>query len=71
MALPRSNILHGEKCGDYVSQFFANDGLGYIGNHNSTDFCGYCQDSNDKNYHEERIGRSFSNRWFSLGLHSR
>lgn len=71
MVSPRPNILRGEKCGDYVSHFFDNDGLGYIGNHNITDFCDYCQYSNGNNYHEERIGQSFSNRWSSLGLHYR
>ncbi|KAI7893457.1 ABC-2 type transporter-domain-containing protein [Mucor mucedo] len=58
----------GQNCGDYMSEFFSDGGLGYIGNPNSTDYCDYCQYSTGNDYFESRIGWSFSNRWRNFGI---
>ncbi|CEP18981.1 hypothetical protein [Parasitella parasitica] len=58
----------GETCGDYMADFFADGGLGYIANPNSTDYCDYCQYSIGNDYYETNIGWSFSNRWRNFGL---
>ncbi|CAO3627721.1 unnamed protein product [Mucor fragilis] len=62
------NTPPGSTCGEYMSQYFADGGLGYLGNPNSTDLCDYCQYSTGNDYYEYRIGWSFSNRWRNFGL---
>ncbi|GAA5811509.1 hypothetical protein MFLAVUS_004946 [Mucor flavus] len=58
----------GQNCGDYMTEFFADGGLGYIGNPNSTDFCDYCQYTTGNDYYESRLGWSFDNRWRNFGI---
>jgi ABC-type multidrug transport system permease subunit len=58
----------GETCGSYMADFFADGGLGYIGNPNSTDMCDYCQYSLGNDYYESRIGWNFGNRWRNFGI---
>ncbi|CAO3625872.1 unnamed protein product [Mucor fragilis] len=58
----------GRNCGEYMADFFADGGLGYIGNPNGTDYCDYCQYSIGNDYYETNIGWSFSNRWRNFGL---
>jgi ABC-type multidrug transport system ATPase subunit/ABC-type multidrug transport system permease subunit len=58
----------GQTCGNYMSEFFADGGLGYIGNPNSTDYCDYCQYSISNEYYETRIGWSFADRWRDFGI---
>ena len=57
-----------QTCGDYMANFFADGGLGYVSNPNSTDYCDYCQYSVGNDYFETNIGWSFSNRWRNFGL---
>ncbi|OBZ88633.1 ABC transporter G family member 21 [Choanephora cucurbitarum] len=58
----------GQTCGQYMSEYFASGGLGYVTNPDSTDYCNYCQYSTGNEYYETRIGWSFSNRWRNFGI---
>ncbi|KAI9009372.1 ABC-2 type transporter-domain-containing protein [Phycomyces nitens] len=58
----------GQTCGQYMSEFFGNGGLGYIGNPDSTDLCDYCQYTAGNDFYEARIGWSFDNRWRDFGI---
>ncbi|RCH82250.1 hypothetical protein CU098_004602, partial [Rhizopus stolonifer] len=57
------NAPPGQTCQEYMSDFFASGGLGYLGNPNGTDVCNYCQYNTGGDFYEQRIGWSFSNRW--------
>ncbi|RCH99225.1 hypothetical protein CU098_000518, partial [Rhizopus stolonifer] len=58
----------GQTCSQYMSNFFADGGLGYITNPDSIELCNYCQYSIANDYYETRIGWSFANRWRNFGI---
>ncbi|KAI8095109.1 ABC-2 type transporter-domain-containing protein [Gilbertella persicaria] len=62
------NAPPGQTCQEYMSDFFASGGLGYLGNPNGTDVCNYCQYNTGGDFYEQRIGWSFSNRWRDFGI---
>ncbi|KAI8367388.1 ABC-2 type transporter-domain-containing protein [Choanephora cucurbitarum] len=62
------NVPPGQTCGQYMSDYFATGGVGYIGNPDATDVCHYCQYTTGSDFYEQRIGWSFSNRWRDFGI---
>ncbi|KAH8666459.1 ABC-2 type transporter [Xylariales sp. PMI_506] len=56
----------GETCGEYMSEFFAAGGAGYIVD-NATSACQYCAYKVGDQYYEA-LGFSFDNRWRDLGI---
>jgi ATP-binding cassette subfamily G (WHITE) protein 2 (SNQ2) len=56
----------GQTCGDYMQQFFANRGPGYLVN-NATDACAYCAYKVGDQFYEP-LGYSFDHRWRDLGI---
>ncbi|KAH8807222.1 ABC-2 type transporter [Xylogone sp. PMI_703] len=56
----------GQTCGEYMADFFAAGGPGYIVN-NQTSNCEYCAYSIGDQYYEP-LGLSFDNRWRDLGI---
>lgn len=56
----------GQNCGDYMQNYFAAGGLGYIVD-NSTSSCGYCAYKTGDEYYSQ-LGMSFDNRWRDLGI---
>ncbi|OBZ81003.1 ABC transporter G family member 14, partial [Choanephora cucurbitarum] len=62
------NVPPGQTCGQYMSDYFASGGIGYLGNPDATDVCHYCQYTTGSDFYERRIGWSFSNRWRDFGI---
>ncbi|KAF7723960.1 hypothetical protein EC973_001476 [Apophysomyces ossiformis] len=62
------NAPPGQTCGDYMADYFASGGLGYLGNPNATGTCDYCQYKMGNDFYETTIGWSFSNRWRDFGI---
>ncbi|KAI7907656.1 ABC-2 type transporter-domain-containing protein [Cokeromyces recurvatus] len=58
----------GQSCGDYMSDYFKDGGLGYVANNASTEICNYCPFSQGNDYYEARIGWSFDYRWRDFGI---
>jgi ATP-binding cassette subfamily G (WHITE) protein 2 (SNQ2) len=56
----------GQNCGDYMSNFFASGGAGYITN-NATSDCSYCAYSVGDQFYEP-LSISFDTRWRDLGI---
>ncbi|KAJ4293655.1 ATP-binding cassette transporter snq2 [Kalmusia sp. IMI 367209] len=56
----------GQDCGSYMSDYFKNNGPGYIVD-NATDFCQYCAYKVGDQFFEP-LGLEFSNRWRDLGI---
>ena len=56
----------GQTCGEYMSNFFANGGPGYIAQ-NATDACQYCAYKVGDQFYEP-LGFSFDHRWRDLGI---
>jgi len=56
----------GQTCGEYMADFFANGGPGYILN-NATSNCEYCAYSVGDQFYEP-LGISFAYRWRDLGI---
>ncbi|EKD15858.1 uncharacterized protein L3040_003283 [Drepanopeziza brunnea f. sp. 'multigermtubi'] len=56
----------GQNCGEYMSNFFAAGGPGYIVN-NATDACEYCAYKVGDQFYSS-LGLEFNNRWRDLGI---
>ncbi|KAG2197666.1 hypothetical protein INT47_002373 [Mucor saturninus] len=58
----------GVNCGDYMADFFAADGPGYIEDNSAMDMCNYCPYKVGNEFYERRIGWSYDNRWRDFGI---
>ena len=56
----------GQTCGQYMSDFFANGGPGYIAD-NATSMCEYCAYKVGNQFYEP-LDLSFDHRWRDLGI---
>jgi ABC-type multidrug transport system permease subunit len=56
----------GQTCGDYMSDFFAAGGAGYLANNQTSD-CSYCAYSVGDQFYEP-LGISFDTRWRDFGI---
>ena len=56
----------GQTCGEYMANYFANGGLGYIAN-NDTNNCEYCAYKIGEEFYEP-LGFDFAHRWRDLGI---
>ncbi|KAG9245648.1 ABC-2 type transporter-domain-containing protein [Calycina marina] len=58
----------GQTCGDYMSSYFDNGGIGYLVD-NATSACEYCAYKISDQFYEA-LGLDFSNRWRDLGIYA-
>lgn len=57
----------GQTCGDYMQDYFAAGGIGYLAD-NATSNCQYCAYKVGDQYYEQ-LGMSFDTRWRDLGIY--
>jgi ABC-type multidrug transport system permease subunit len=60
------NAPAGQTCGEYMSEFFANGGAGYIVD-NATSACSYCAYKVGDQFYQG-LGFQYDNRWRDLGI---
>ncbi|KAL0086733.1 ABC-2 type transporter-domain-containing protein [Phycomyces blakesleeanus] len=60
----------GKTCGQYMSNFFAYGGLGYIDNPDAVqpEQCGYCNYNSGKEYYTKVYGWDASHKWRNFGI---
>ncbi|KAI9319047.1 ABC-2 type transporter-domain-containing protein [Dichotomocladium elegans] len=58
----------GQTCGQYMANFFAYGGTGYIANPDDTSGCRYCTYSSGKEYYTMTFQWDASHRWRNLGI---
>lgn len=56
----------GQTCGEYMSDFFKDGGMGYLANDNTTD-CEYCAFRVGDEFYGT-LGLNFNHRWRDLGI---
>ncbi|KAH8808575.1 ABC-2 type transporter-domain-containing protein [Xylogone sp. PMI_703] len=61
------NAPPGQTCGEYMSNFFNNGGIGYIVN-NASSVCEYCAYAVGDQFYEP-LGLKFEHRWRDLGIY--
>ncbi|KAJ2898271.1 putative brefeldin a resistance protein [Zalerion maritima] len=57
----------GQTCAEYMSDFFAGGGAGYLVNGNATDTCDYCAYATGDEFYVP-LGLDFAHRWRDLGI---
>ncbi|KAI9491802.1 ABC-2 type transporter-domain-containing protein [Zychaea mexicana] len=57
-----------QTCGEYMADFFANGGSGYITNSNSTTQCEYCTYTTAEEYYSGTFGWDAANKWRNFGI---
>ncbi|KAI8140090.1 ABC-2 type transporter-domain-containing protein [Fennellomyces sp. T-0311] len=62
------NVPLGQTCGEYMANFFALGGTGYITDSNATDVCNYCKFKSGKEFYTVNYNWSASNKWRNVAI---
>ncbi|KAI9266969.1 ABC-2 type transporter-domain-containing protein [Sporodiniella umbellata] len=66
--LIRIPVPNGLTCGNYMSDYFTQGGIGYVVDNSTIGHCDFCNYKDGSDYYETRIGWSFENRWRNFGI---
>ncbi|KAI9266979.1 ABC-2 type transporter-domain-containing protein [Sporodiniella umbellata] len=66
--LIRIPVPSGLTCGNYMSDYFTQGGIGYVVDNSTIGHCDFCNYKDGSDYYETRIGWSFENRWRNFGI---